>query len=199
MNHPEPSPHPEHVIQLFDAARSRAEAAARFIAEGWETGDRVVVIAKPAHWELIADDLERRGCPARSAAPARFQYIDAHAVLRRMRKRGIFVRHAARDLVEEMVKEAVAPGRPLRVYGEAVDILAEEGSFNEACDLEQAWNTALRGHAARLFCAYTAAHFADPRQAGWLKSICAHHAHIDTHPADTLGTWLASGLTPART
>jgi hypothetical protein len=181
-------------VQLFDAARSRADATARYVAEGCDAGDHSIVIAKAAHWELIADQLEKRGYPARAAAPAQLRFIDAHSTLRRMRKRGIFVRTAARDVIQEILDEATAVGRPLRIYGEIVDILAEEGSFNEAVEVEHAWNTVLRGRNARLLCGYTAAHFVDPRQASWLRSICGHHAEVATHPADTLGTWLASSL-----
>jgi hypothetical protein len=181
-------------VQLFDAARSRAEATARFVAEGHDAGDLSLVIAKAAHWELIADQLEKRGYPARAAAPDQLRYIDAHSALRRMRRRGIFVRDAAREVIEEIVEEASALGRPLRIYGEIVDILAEEGSFNEAVEVEDGWNTVLRRRNARLLCGYTAAHFVDPRQATWLRSICSHHAEVATHPADTLGTWLASSL-----
>ncbi|MGE0444071.1 MAG: MEDS domain-containing protein [Vicinamibacterales bacterium] len=199
MTHSATSPHAEHALQLFDAARSRADATARFLADGWDAGDHSVVIARKAHWDLIADHLEKRGYPARSAPPATLRFLDAQSALRRMRRRGIFVRDAGYQISAELVEEATAFGRPLRIYGEVVDILAEEGSFNEACDLEAAWNAALAGRQGRVLCGYAAAHFADPRQAGWLTSICQHHSHVATQPADTLGTWLTSSLGTSRT
>jgi hypothetical protein len=198
LTHSAASPHAEHALQLFDAARSRADATARFLAEGWEAGDHNVVIAKQAHGELIADFLEKLGYPARSAPPATLRFLDAHSTLRRMRRRGVFVRDAGYQVMTELVDEASTFGRPLRIYGEVVDILAEEGSFNEACDLEAAWNAVLTGRQARVLCGYAAAHFADPQQAGWLTSICQHHSHVATQPADTLGTWLTSSLATSR-
>jgi hypothetical protein len=186
-------PHSEHLVQLFDAARSRADAAAKFLAEGWAAGDDLLVLAKPAHWDLIADYLERHGCPARDATSrTRLHFIDAVATLRRMRRRGVFVRDAALEIIGELVEQTTAPGRPLRAYGELVDLLAEEGSFDEACVVEDAWNATLAVRPARLLCGYSAAHFTDPRHATHLRNICGRHATVQTHSADALGSWLSA-------
>ena len=167
---------------------------ARFLAEGWAAGDSLLVVAKPTHLILIADYLRIKGCQIEPQGDdeRRAFFIDATSVLRRLRRRGVFLPDAATQVITELLDQAARPGRELRVYGEIVELLAEEGNFDAACQLEDAWNDVLSFRPLRLLCGYSAAHFADPRQRQALRDVCRRHTRAETHSADTLGTWLMS-------
>jgi hypothetical protein len=183
----------DHLVQLFDAPRSLADTVSRYLAEGWTRGDQLLVIARPRNWELIAGYLEGRGCPVRdTSAHERIHVIDAVQLLRRIRRRGAFDRGRAQQLLTSIVADAAAPARPLCVYGELVELLAEEGNFETAGVVEDVWNDLRASFTFRLLCGYLAAHFADPRTATSLRRICDKHTAVQTHSADSLGSWLTS-------
>jgi hypothetical protein len=180
-------------VQLFDAPRSLADSASRFLFEGWQRGHDLVIVTKPRHWDLIATHLEALGCPVRSGQFAsRAHRHDAAALLRRLRRRGVLVPEMARDLFEDLLSPALTRAVPIRAYGEIVELLAEEGDFDSACAIERVWNEVIAAHRFDLLCGYSAAHFVDPRLAGALRAVCACHTDVQTHSADSLGTWLAT-------
>src|SRR6266850_3224298 len=53
----------EHIVQLFDAPRSLADAVSQFLIEGRALGNKLLVIARASHWTLVEGYLERRGFP----------------------------------------------------------------------------------------------------------------------------------------
>ena len=77
----------------------------------------------------------------------------------------------------------------MHVYGEMVDILAEQGRFDAAHELELLWNELAARKSLTLLCGYASVRFGDVRDAAALHRICAHTAvHADA--GDLLGTWL---------
>src|SRR5262245_55812582 len=54
---------PAHIVQLFDAPRSLADAVSHFLIEGRARGNHLLVLARASHWQLIRAYLERRGFP----------------------------------------------------------------------------------------------------------------------------------------
>jgi hypothetical protein len=70
-----------------------------------------------------------------------------------------------------------------------VELFAEEGAFDQAAALEDYWTQLAAQHHFTLLCGYSAAHFADPGNARYLREICARHTKVRSHSADSLGTW----------
>jgi hypothetical protein len=77
-----------------------------------------------------------------------------------------------------------------------VDLLAEEGNFHGAEQLEALWNELGTQYSFTLLCGYSAAHFAAPNAGNALDSICRAHSHVRTDVADPLGTWLIATDSP---
>jgi hypothetical protein len=92
--------------------------------------------------------------------------------------------------VGRLVRTLVDRGRPLRIFGEMVDLLAGAGDHACAEQLEELWNGLARRHPFRLLCGYSAASFGNPRARGALRRMCDAHQHVRCDPADLLGGFL---------
>jgi hypothetical protein len=80
--------------------------------------------------------------------------------------------------VMPLLERAGAGGRPVWVYGEAVDALAADGRFETALALEAAWN-ALRDEVPfDLYCGYDGANLRSPREAELVAAINACHTSV---------------------
>jgi hypothetical protein len=82
------------------------------------------------------------------------------------------------------------------VYGEMVELLAEEGDMRGAQRLEQLWNELADRQPFSLLCGYSAAHFADARTATDLRAICCTHTRVQKNTSDMLGNWLVGREQP---
>jgi hypothetical protein len=182
---------PGHLVQLFDAPRSLADAVSHFLIDGRAAGSHLLVIARASHWQLLRLYLERRGVPVDDPAE-RLTVIDARKIRARMMRRGILDPTRMHDTVGELIAQLAAQPGGLRVYGEIVELFAEEGNFEQACELEDYWNHLHEKYGFTLLCGYSAAHFADPIHAASLHAICARHTGVRSQPSDTLGSWLTS-------
>ena len=190
MAHTDVSP-PGHLVQLFDAPRSRADAASHFLIEGRAAGNHLLVIARSSHWQLMRAYLGRRGVPV-DDPDERLTVIDARTFRSRMLRRGLLDPARLDDTMGALLAQLSAQPGGLRVYAEVVELFAEEGTFEQAFTLEEYCNQLIEQLGFTLLCGYSAAHFADTRHAGHLNRICACHTSIRSQPSDTLGTWLTS-------
>jgi hypothetical protein len=185
-----PAAHP-HIVQLFDAPRSLADAVSHYLIDGRAHGDHLLVIARASHWQLIRAYLERRGMPVDDATE-RLTVADARKVRTRMMRRGVLDPARMEETLDGMLAELTSAAGRLRVYGEIVELFAEEGNFEQACLLEDYWNHVQRKYGFTLFCGYSAAHFADPKNSAHLREVCGRHSVVKSQSADSLGTWLTT-------
>ena len=182
---------PAHIVQLFDAPRSLADAVSHYLIEGRAEGQHLFVIARASHWQLIRAYLDRRGFPVDDES-AQLTVVDARKVRGRIMRRGVLDPGRMEETLAGMLREFSASPGGLRVYGEIVELFAEEGNFEQACVLEEYWNDLQKRYRFTLLCGYSAAHFADPRNATHLREVCGCHTMVRSQPADALGTWLTT-------
>ena len=180
-----------HLVQLFDAPRSLADAVSHYLIEGRAAGEQLLVIARASHWQLIRAYLERRGLVAADGSE-NLTVIDARKIRARLMRRGVLDPARVDETLDGMLTELSAAPGGLRVYGEIVELFAEEGNFEQACTLEDYWNHLQAKYGFTLLCGYSAAHFADPRNAHHLREVCGRHTAVKSQPADSLGTWLTT-------
>jgi hypothetical protein len=182
----------DHIVQLFDTQSSRAKAIWRFVSAGLDDGDTVVVVARPKHWRSAARLLRRGGWPVdRELAAGRLVVLDADVMLASFMRRGAVNVHMFEDVIGGCVSDLVTHSAPpVRIYGEMVDLLAEEANFEAARHLEELWNDLGRRYPFTLLCGYAAAHFTDPKTAASLRAICGAHTHVASAAGDLLGNWI---------
>lgn len=181
----------EHIVQLFDTTESLAGAVAAFLYEGWQRGEHLLVVAKPAHWARASERLERRGCPvARAIEDGRLVVLDAATTVAKITRVGIIDRQLFLDHIGALVGRLVAESTGVRIYGEMVELLAEEGDLHGAQLLERLWNELSERQPFTLLCGYNAAHFTGAHALPALHAICGLHTRVQKHTSDLLGNWL---------
>ena len=191
VNHSAPRVPPAHLVQLFDAPRSLADAVSHYLIEGRKAGQHLLVIARTSNWQLIRTYLGRRGFAVEDESN-HLTVIDARKIRARLMRRGALDPLRMEETLRGLVTELSASPGGLRVYGEIVELFAEEGNFEQACGLEDYWNHLQEKYGFTLLCGYSAAHFADPRNAQHLREVCGRHTAVKSQPSDALGTWLTT-------
>ena len=167
----------EHLLQLFDTIEARAESLSAFVNQCLADDEDVVLFATADHWKAVDERLYLTGRRIGSAiADGRLMVVDACETLDEIMRRGEpdpvqFSACVARALPEN----GGSHSRGMRVYGELVDLLAEEGNFAAAIALEGLWNDLLNARRFTLMCGYCSAHFATPGAGSALRDICGCH------------------------
>src|SRR5690242_9904906 len=182
-----------HIVQLFDTPESLGDTVARFFIDGLSSGDNLLFIAKTAHVLAVADTMARRGeTVSRLVDAGRLVIVDAAITLRRVMRLGVPDLTALRTIVEDAVRQLAPGGRRVSVYGELVELLAEEGNFKGAEQVEAFWNEFGQEYPITLLCGYSSAHFVMPGSLASLENICRAHTRVQKNGHDLLANWLLS-------
>jgi hypothetical protein len=183
----------KHSVRFFDSLESRISTIADFVQEGLANGATVLSVATRHTWTGVEAVLRGRSVPVDNhAAAEQLLMLDAHKQLERFMSKDVPDPVRLEATLGAMVQELSAGPRPLRIYGEMVDVLAERGLHIAAQRLEQLWNSLAARTQFELFCGYTAGHFGNERTAPTLQAICAEHSHVHCHDEDVLGKFLLS-------
>lgn len=181
----------EHLVQLFDGEDTLADEVTRYLRDGFLAGDAMLVVIARAHWNAVASRLQAERLSVKKAQVAGQLVVrDAGQLLQAFMRYGLPDRALFDSSVGALVRQLRTDGMRLRIYGEMVNLLAEEGDFESAERLEGLWNELGERESFTLFCGYSAAHFGDPRTAEALRSICHAHSRVRSDPRDVLGTFL---------
>ena len=121
----------EHIVQLFDVVDSLGTGVAEFLSQGLAQDGNCLVVARPYNLELIEQGLTAAGyVPGALKAEGRFTVLDAGTTLRRFMRAGAPDAALFESEIGDLVRRLAAGSNgQLHVYGEMVDILAEEGSY----------------------------------------------------------------------
>jgi hypothetical protein len=181
----------DHLLQLFDTSESLADTLAGFLSDGFSQGKALLVVSRPQHWALTAERLKEQGCPVDDAIDTgQLTVLDAAATMRGFMRHGVPDPNLFDQTVGALVRNLTGRGAGLHVYGEMVDLLAAEGNYRAAQQLEEVWNQLGERESYTLFCGYSAVNFGDPRTGDALAKICKAHNRLHVNPVDRLGSWL---------
>jgi MEDS: MEthanogen/methylotroph, DcmR Sensory domain len=181
----------EHLVQLFDSEESLADAVGAFLHEGFRRTETLVAVMDEHRWYAVAMRLSGWGLPVDEAmVSGQLTVRDASDTLKLFMRLGRPDLVLFEDSVGGMIRRLSARGAPMRIYGEMVNVLAAQGDYQAAHELEELWNDLGRRSEFRLFCGYASAHFGDPRNANMLRRICGSHSQVLSSPQDVLGSFL---------
>lgn len=179
-----------HLVQLYGTdASPLAKNVGRFLREGIERGDSLIVIASPENSAAFVAELSRFGLnPARLIASSRFVLLDAVETLERFTTDG----YPDADLFEAVVgrrvsemRESSASGE-VSAYGEMVGVLWTRGCFSAAMALEDLWNQLLATNKSRLFCGYPIDVFGNKFHSCDVDALMCSHTHFIAAEANDL-------------
>ncbi len=167
-----------HFVQFYEEGRFLSETVAHYLAAGAAAGERLLLIAEPAHAQAILSALG----PERALAALRsgqLTLVDARELLDSLLVDGQPDAGRFNAELERLLRAARAfPGGRVRAFGEMVNLLWRDGNFSAALQLEELWNAAGLVHDFSLLCAYDIGRFCEPRDGARFEQLCALHTHV---------------------
>jgi hypothetical protein len=175
------APHCDHLVQVYSQSVDLADAAATFLASGFESEEPAVVIATPAHWPLIAERLFRRGWQTDTLESNELLHIrDAELTLDAITAGGAPSASKFREVVGGLLHDAAKrhTRHRVRAFGEMVDVLVRRGDQAAADILERYWNELAAQSNFTLLCGYKLDLFDPEAQHTLLPQIHKSHARV---------------------
>ncbi|HEV7555662.1 MAG TPA: ATP-binding protein, partial [Kofleriaceae bacterium] len=168
------------MVQFYDDPEPLFEAVTRFLMCGFADSEPAVVIATEDHRNAFAGRLAANRILAPSMADERIWMLDAATTLASFMIDGMpdpTLFEAAIGGVMTRIADR-HPGRPIRAYGEMVDLLWRDGNSRAALALEEMWNDLGKRYVFSLFCAYAVGNFYTHTGDDDMHAVCAAHSHV---------------------
>lgn len=168
-----------HLVDFYDDDPEIVAALATYALEGWARHETVVVVATEAHRRETDAMLVAAGAdPAAARASGHYVTLDAEETLRTIMVEGVPHVDAFASHLGGVVAGALRLGRPVRIYGEMVALLWQDGNVPGAIALEGLWNELLAELTFTLLCSYPS----QVLQESWLtdlRHICELHSRVE--------------------
>jgi anti-sigma regulatory factor (Ser/Thr protein kinase) len=184
-----------HTVHFYGSEGELADTVCRYLREGLERGEAVIVVATGAHRRAFEARLAAEGTDVAAARRASaFLAIDAADTMRRFLT-GERPDAAGFELViGGLIRQTVAAGRPVRVYGEMVALLWDTGHVNAAVEVEELWNELGLRVSFSLLCGYPAGLVSGDDHAAALAEVCGLHSAVAGGPAAAAADFLSRDL-----
>ncbi len=175
-----------HAVQFYSDEQSLARTVARFLGEGLDARQPGLVIATPSHTSTIVEQLAERGLNVNELRrTGELQFVDAQKMLDLFMVDGSADHARFKKEVGDLI-EGLCAGlgpRPVRAYGELVDLLWQDGNADAAIKLEMLWNQLAEAYDFSLLCGYAFGHFYKETRDPRYQDVRGQHSHvIDTVP-----------------
>lgn len=170
-----------HAVQVYEHVDELAESVTAFLAEGFAAAEPALVVATRDHLGSMVERLERAGWDTpRVEAEGLLVVADADATLRSIMRDGRPSAIAFEAVIGTLLDELAprSPERGLRVFGEMVNILHEQGQTDAALELEELWNGICATRSFSLLCGYRLDLFDLESQRSPLPEVCRLHSHV---------------------
>ena len=172
----------EHLVQFYDADHAAwAKSVGRFLKDGLNQGEAVLVIATPEHEKTIARQLNAsRSLRDGARHKGRVAFLDAAETLAKFMLAGEpdLDRFERTIGVEIERLRSASLGGGFRAYGEMVGVLWSAQEFSAAIRLEDYWNRLLQSNKFKLFCGYPIDIFADDFRHSEVDAVVCAHTHV---------------------
>ena len=137
------------------------------------------MVATPAHREELAQRLRGNGLDlSRALAQGKYLALDAAETLAQFLVEGAPDLQRFAQVVSGLVERTVQRHRRVRIFGEMVALLWEQGNREAAVRLEAFWNELGSAIPFELLCTYPMSLFAGTAHTDSFTRMCALHAHV---------------------
>ena len=165
-----------HAVCFYEDSPSLARTVARFVGEGLTASQAAVIVATARHGASIRDQLTALGVnvPER-IAQGELLMFDADEVLQQLMVGDQPDAERFADTINPIVAKAAGRRkRPVRIYGEMVDVLWSRGREDAALSLEVLWHQLITRRKCSLLCGYSSS----VCHGEAFDSICDRHSHV---------------------
>ena len=167
-----------HAVQFYQDDESLVTVVVKFLAEGLKQSQPGVVVATLEHRRAIEDALLEKGLDvARMKRFGDLVLLDARETLDTILADDMphpeLFNHVFGSALGELSR--MHPNRPIRAYGEMVDVLWKDGMSTAAIRLEMLWNGMAKSHDFKLLCGYSMGNFYKDAAVG---EITRQHTHL---------------------
>ena len=168
-----------HVVGFYETAAFLAGSVRDFLAPGLRAGDAAIVVATTSHRALFDHALEEAGIDVRAAQQSgRYLALDASETLSTFMVTCMPDAAGFSVTIEKLVSQAASGKRKVRIYGEMVAVLWDQGNVAAAIELERLWNDLAVRHPFSLLCAYPTSAFDTDVGAEQFLHVCAQHSAV---------------------
>jgi CheY-like chemotaxis protein len=154
------APFANHLVHFYLQESRLLDRAAVHLGDGLQVGNPALAVCTRTHWDGLQDRLAAARYDLHALArTGMLHWTDAAKTVDHLRagqRAGLDPERVQHFLGENLDAIAPAPGS-IQVFGEVVNLLCQSGQFDEAVDLEIAWNDAGHERPLSLLCSYAAA------------------------------------------
>jgi hypothetical protein len=174
-----------HGVQFYESPDALCRIVGRFVGEGLKQGAAAALIVTPGHGQRIEECLREDAIDVNGLKQSGgLITLDARETLNLFMANGTANPGLFRRTVGGLLTQARLNSgqRPLRAYGEMVDLLWKDGQEAVAIHLETLWNQLARNVDFELLCGYSIGNF---YKGSALDEITRHHTHVVTADGGT--------------
>jgi len=178
---------PDHVVTFYEHSAFLAASVRGYLLAGLRAGESVVVVATPEHREAFAEALTATGHDVdASRRTGDYIELDAASTLDRLVVDGVLRADRFEEEIVSFLTARAAASKGLRIYGEMVALLWQDGAHALALELEDRWNTLLDQLTFPLWCGYPLTAFDTPETTARFHDVCARHTVVTTDSYSSL-------------
>jgi PAS domain S-box-containing protein len=167
-----------HFVQFYESDEFLLNSICNFMHDGLTRGEPCIVVATESRRNRLQALLQDRGVDIVAVIKNKqFASLDASETLATFMRDGAPDRKKFEQSIGGLIRK-VAAGRRVRIYGEMVSVLCDQGAYEAATELEILWNALQDPHSFCLFCAYPLRQFGDPAQTSHFRDVCEEHTEV---------------------
>jgi MEDS: MEthanogen/methylotroph, DcmR Sensory domain len=167
-----------HGVRFYESPNALARIVSDFLKEGFAAGSAGLIAAAPNVRAAIVRELTLQGVDvAAMEASKMLLMLDARETMARFMVDGKPNQHKFRDAMCAAIRQVKRANEAstVRIFGQMVDVLWQDGEKDAAISLERLWNQLAHTEAFSLLCGYTMGNFYKDAH---FEDICREHSHL---------------------
>ena len=168
----------DHLVQIYENDKIFIGTLEGFVGSGFLSGDNVVIIATAIHLKELNRRLEKQGFDINDLmASGQYIPLNANEELSRFMVNNWTDEKLFNEFVTNLIIRAKKNNRKVRVFGELVAVLWEQGNCGATVQLENLWHQLVHTNSFTLFCAYPKVGFTQNANDS-ITTICKTHSTV---------------------
>lgn len=168
-----------HVVGFYETDAFLVTSVRDFLASSLVDDDAAIVVATGSHRDSFGRALMKEGIDIAVAQRCgRYIALDAADALSTFMVESMPDAARFEATMGKLISRATEGPREVRIYGEMVAVLWDQGNVAAAIALEDLWNDLATRHPFSLFCAYPLSAFTTAASTEPFRKICALHSRV---------------------